>query len=104
MVTIESCALIRVWKTLINANKWWRLKSSGMGSCVIGQAVPAVWKDHSAFKTAGTVHPMTQHYMPEDLNLHQYYYENNQRDTLYRLIYYSKLALPVLGKNIAQNM
>jgi hypothetical protein len=31
VVTIESCVLIRVWKTLINTNKWWRLKSSRTG-------------------------------------------------------------------------
>jgi hypothetical protein len=43
-----------------------------MGSCAIGQAVPAVLKDHSAFKTAGTVHPVTQHHILEDLNLHEY--------------------------------
>jgi hypothetical protein len=43
-----------------------------MGSCVNGQAVPAVLKDHSAFKTAGTIHQVTEHHIPEDLNLHQY--------------------------------
>ena len=43
-----------------------------MGSCVIGQAVPALLKDHSAFKTAGTINPVTQHHIPEGLNLHRY--------------------------------
>jgi len=37
------------------------------------------------------------------VNVAAYNYENNQQDALYRLIYYSKSALPVSGDVFAHN-
>jgi len=79
-------ALKIIWKiteTILKCLKWsnkcsyvvslryqtniWKLKSTGMWSCVTVQVVPDVAKYHSAFKMWGTTYPTLQHNILGDL-------------------------------------
>jgi hypothetical protein len=46
---------------------------------VTGQVAPDDSKECTAFKTSVTVHPMTRHHVPEDLNHQQHHCKNPAR-------------------------
>ena len=75
---------------------YWTFRSSGTWHCDVGSVVADILKEHSAFETLGTTHPMTQRHIPQDLNANVRYVQMT--------IYDTKVGLMSCPRNCFLNM